>query len=152
MIRSTWIPCEPINKSQLELLNAVRNSEIHTFGWPIGITLDNREDFRPQPVADGIRVEIAIAEQTLSDRSSHDHWVLRSNGDFYLLKSLFEEERADGKIFFNTRIVRVTESLLFAANLYQNLGAASENEIKHSCYSSGVGRAGAFVIKSGPLR
>lgn len=120
---------EPINKSQLELLNAVRNSEIHTFGWPIGIILDNREDFRPKPVADGIRAEIAIADQVPSDRSSYDYWALRSNGDFYLLKSLFEDERADGKIFFNTRIVRVTESLLFASNLYQNLGAAPETKL-----------------------
>lgn len=31
----------PVNKSQIELLSAVRSSEIQTFGWPIGVLLEN---------------------------------------------------------------------------------------------------------------
>jgi hypothetical protein len=115
-----------LNKSQIELLNAVRKSEIRTFGWPIGVTLENRDEYRPRPFENGIRAEVTITEHGLSGTPSYDYWALRSSGDFYLLQSLFEDQRAENKIFFNTRIVRVTEALLFAANLYNNLGAAPE--------------------------
>jgi hypothetical protein len=117
-----------INKSQLELLNAVKASEIRTFGWPIGAVL-NRDEYRPRPYEDGIRAEISITQSALSGLPSYDYWALRSNGDFYLLQSLFEDERAEGKIFFNTRIVRVTEALMFASNLYQNLGVPPETNL-----------------------
>lgn len=39
----------------------------------------------------------------------------------YLLKTIFEDDRDNGKIFFNTRIVRVTETLLYCARLYNRL-------------------------------
>lgn len=120
---------DAIAKSQVELLNAVRRSEIRTFGWPIGVILDNREEYRPRPLADGIRAEIAISEGTLTGRKSYDYWALRSNGDFYLLQSLFEDQRTENAVFFNTRIVRVTEAILFAANLYENLGVAPETKV-----------------------
>ena len=115
---------DPINKSQVELLNAVRNSEIHTFGWPIGILVENRDEFRPRPVADGIVAEVAITQGLMSGKSSYDSWALRNNGDFYLLQSLFEDERAEQRVFFDSRIVRVTESLMFCANPYENLGVS----------------------------
>ena len=72
-----------LSKSQIELLNAVKLSEIRTFGWPIGITLENREEHRPRPYKDGIKAEVSIAE---GDRTSFDYWAARSNGDFYLLQ------------------------------------------------------------------
>jgi hypothetical protein len=108
-----------LSKSQIELLNAVRLSEIRTFGWPIGITLENREEYRPRPYKDGIRAEVSIAE---GDRTSFDYWAARSNGDFYLLQSLFEDTRKSNQIFFDTRVVRVTESLMFLQSLYNKLG------------------------------
>ncbi len=114
---------EELSKSQLELLNAVRKSEIHTFGWPIGVTLENRDEYKPRPYGDGIRAEIAIAKESLSGRQSYDYWAARRNGDFYLLQSLFEDMRGENLLFFNTRIIRVAEALMFAANLYTNLGA-----------------------------
>jgi hypothetical protein len=114
------------SKSQLDLLNAVRQSEIRTFGWPIGILLENREEYRPRPYGDGIRAEVSIDQQ---DRKSFDYWALRSNGDFYLLQSLFEDQRRTGEIFFDTRIVRVTESLMFAQRLYTNLGVPPDARV-----------------------
>lgn len=42
---------------------------------------------------------------------------------FFLTQSFFEDQRTTNTIFFNTRIVRVAETLLFANNLYTNLGA-----------------------------
>ncbi len=56
-------------------------------------------------------------------RDSHyDYWALRRNGDYYLRKSLFEDQRDPTAIFFNTRIVRNTELLLYALRLYDRLG------------------------------
>jgi hypothetical protein len=115
-----------LSKSQIELLNAVRLSEIKTFGWPIGITLENREEYRPRPYKDGIRAEVSIAE---GERTSFDYWAARSTGDFYLLQSLFEDRREPSQIFFDTRIVRITESLMFIESLYRKLGAPPEAEV-----------------------
>jgi len=53
---------DPVNKAQIELLNAVRHAEIQTFGWPIGVLLENVDEYRPKPVADGIRAEISIPD------------------------------------------------------------------------------------------
>ena len=117
-----------INKSQLELLNAAKASQIRTFGWPIGLVA-TREEYRPRPHPDGVRAEISVDQSAISGRASYDYWALRSNGDFYLLQSLFEDDRGEKKIFFNTRIVRVTESLMFAANLYSTLGVAAETRL-----------------------
>ncbi len=116
----------PLSKSQIELLNAVKLSEIRTFGWPIGITLENREEYRPRPYKDGIKAEVSIAE---GDRTSFDYWAARSNGDFYLLQSLFEDSRKRDQIFFDTRVVRITESLMFTENLYRKLGAPPEARV-----------------------
>ncbi len=118
----------PLAKSQIELLNAVKHSEIRTFGWPIGITLENRDEYRPRPYGDGIRAEVSIDDGP-NGRRSYDYWSLRSNGDFFLLQSLFEDSRTTKEIFFDTRIVRVTESLMFAERLYNKLGAPPESRI-----------------------
>jgi len=117
-----------INKSQLELLNAAKASQIRTFGWPIGLVA-TREEYGPRPYPDGIRTEISIDQSAMTGRPSYDYWALRSNGDFYLLQSLFEDDRAEKKIFFNTRIVRVTESLMFASKLYSTLGVGPETRL-----------------------
>lgn len=117
-----------IAKTQIELLNAVRQSEIRTFGWPIGITLENRDEYRPRPYGDGIRAEVSVGNKP-DDRQSYDYWSLRSNGDFFLLQSLFEDSRKPKEIFFDTRIVRVTESLMFTERLYTTLGAPPDSNI-----------------------
>jgi hypothetical protein len=118
----------PLSKSQIELLNAVKQSEIRTFGWPIGLTLENKEQYRPKPYGNGIRAEISIVGAP-NERTSFDYWALRSNGDFYLLQSLFEDTRTTKKVFFDTRIVRVTECLMFIENLYNKLGAPQEARV-----------------------
>jgi hypothetical protein len=118
----------PLQKSQIELLNAVKQSEIRTFGWPIGITLESRDEYRPRPYGDGIRAEVSIGDNSMS-RQSYDYWSLRSNGDFFLLQSLFEDSRKRGEIFFDTRVVRVTESLMFIERLYTALGAQPDSKV-----------------------
>tara|TARA_R110002051_G_scaffold273420_1_gene334052 strand:- start:620 stop:1810 length:1191 start_codon:yes stop_codon:yes gene_type:complete len=119
---------EPIEKSQIELLEAIDSSTISTFGWPIGVTLRNVEGFKPRPSGDGIRAEIAIKREAITDRESYDYWAARKNGDFYFLQNLFEDQRTEGKIFFNTRIIRVTESLMFLGRMAEKLGVPEETK------------------------
>ena len=108
-----------VNVLQSELLNKAREAQIETFGWPIGIVLD-RNELRPRPTTDGIVTEVAIQDADRG-RQSYDYWTLSKNGDFYLLKSIFEDERKENTIFFNIRIVRITETLLYSARLYSGL-------------------------------
>ena len=107
---------------QPQLLSAVEASQVHTFGWPIGIVL-NRDDNRPFPTADGVKAEVVINgdNSSLDDRVSYDYWQLRQTGDFYFLQTLFEDERAENALFFDTRIIRTTELLLFLSRLYSRL-------------------------------
>ena len=103
-------------KNQRELDEAARTSTIPTFGWPIGIYLENRDEYRPRPKADGI-----VAEVEADIRDSYDYWTIRRNGDYFLLKTIYEDTEDPQKIFFDTRIVRVTEVLLYCARLYNRL-------------------------------
>ncbi|MHC4267543.1 MAG: hypothetical protein ACYSTS_03670 [Planctomycetota bacterium] len=51
-------------------------------------------------------------------------------------KSLYEDNEVENQIFFNTRIVRTAEILMFLSNLYKNLGVQEESclslKLKHS--------------------
>lgn len=122
---------EPISRSQVDLLTAVRAAEIRTFGWPIGIILSNREEYKPRPFANGVRAIVNIERDNVSGEKSYDYWALSTTGDFFLLQSLFEDMREPGgsRIYFNTRIVRVTEALMFAEGLYKQLGVPVETRL-----------------------
>ena len=74
----------------------------------------------PRPTTDGIVTEVAIEGAGTQGRM-YDYWTLSKDGDFYLLKSIFEDERKEKTIFLNIRIVRITETLLYAARLYSGL-------------------------------
>jgi hypothetical protein len=138
-----------LRKNQHELLQAMERAVIHTFGWPIGIVM-TRPDSRPRPTSDGIRAEVAREINDYADRVSYDYWSLRKDGDFYLLKSLFEDEREPGKIYFNTRIVRITEVFLFCARLYNTLGVDATEIVKVRVRHSGL--AGRMLSSVGSRR
>lgn len=140
----------PIAKSQVELLSSVKRSNIRHFGWPIAIVLDSRGEYRPQPVEDGIEAEIAIRSDEESSRSSYDYWSAGKTGNFFLLQSLFEDARKEGKIFFNTRIVRVAESLLFLDGYYKHLGVSAETIVDIRFTHSNI--AGRELDSSNPRR
>jgi hypothetical protein len=112
------------NRTQNDLLQAADQSQIHTFGWPIGI-VGTSDSHRPRPTKEGIVSEIYVRGNNL-----YDYWALRSDGDYYLLNSLFEDSRNPKAIFFNTRIVRITEAVLHCARLYKQLGIP-ENTLVH---------------------
>ncbi|MGA8577906.1 MAG: hypothetical protein WB579_04450, partial [Bryobacteraceae bacterium] len=94
--------------------------------------------------------EISIPKSAMTGRPSYDYWTLRNNGDFYLLQSLFEDDRDKNAIFFNSRIVRVTEGLLFGANLYKALDVPDETKV--SVRVAHRGFAGRTLSSSNPQR
>jgi hypothetical protein len=110
------------NWTVTELREAVAASQIDTFGWPIGVFYDQDPD-RALPTAGGIRAVVNFNHQrTRSDWVHLDVWSLRKTGDFYMLRDYFEDTRIQPSvIFFNTRIVQVTELLLFLSRLYSRL-------------------------------
>ena len=116
------------NFDQQKLTEAVERSQIHTFGWPIGIIDESNEGFTPKPVDNGIYVEGKTERKDIY-KGTYDYWALNCRGDFYQLKSIYEDTKNTIAIFFNTRIVRVTETLLFCEKLYSNLGLADENPL-----------------------
>jgi len=126
--------------SQKTLLEAGEKAEIKTFGWPIGVTLD-RQDCRPRPRSGGIFAEVPL--------DTYDYWALQRNGDFYLLQSLFEDMKQQPRtsIYFNTRIVRVTEALLYCARLYLNLGIDRSTLVSFGAKHGGL--AGRILSASG---
>ena len=125
-IRAAIHPPKP-NKNQVELNDAARHAQIETFGWPIAAYLDV-EGLRPKPRADGI-----VASIRPDSKDSFDYWSIRRNGDLYFVGSLFEDERppgASGKfLFFDTRIVRVTEAILYCIRLYSTLGVDRSSKV-----------------------
>ena len=142
---------EPQAKSQLDLLNAMRKAEIKTFGWPIGLLLESRDEYRPRPTADGISAEVAIRDgKGHSGQASYDLWAARNNGDFYLLQSLFEDERGTSALFFNTRIVRIAETFLFLAGFYENLGVDAVTRVSVRIAHRGL--AGRTLTSAGGTR
>jgi hypothetical protein len=133
-----------IEKSPSDLVIAARQAAIHTFGWPIGLVLENNPDGRPRPISDGIFAEIHSID------GAYDYWALGREGQFYSLMSLFEDERAERKLFFDTRIVRVTEAIMHAINLYKALGAELGAMIELVVVHSGL--EGRTLAAASPYR
>lgn len=120
-----------INKSQRELDEAARKSEIQTFGWPIGVYLYNVPESKPHPTTEGIVAEIVT--------ESYDYWTINKAGDFYSLISLFEDQKNNsGHLFFDTRVIRITESLLYCARLYSFFDIAPHRNAFFSIRHSGL--------------
>jgi len=113
-----------LNKELDELLRATEKARIRTFGWPLGAMDNTNPEYRPKPTREGI-----VNELDFENKESYDYWTLRRDGTFYLLKSLFEDKRKPGHIFFNTRIVRITEALLYSVRLYSELELPSDKHV-----------------------
>jgi cellulose biosynthesis protein BcsQ len=120
-----------ITKQLPELLSIAERAAIHTFGWPIGLVMQNRKEFRPLPTNDGLTAEIRTEHD-------YDYWALRTNGDFYTLMALFEDDRAEKTLFFDTRIVRTTEAILHCIKLYQSMEVEGNATISFSCRHGGL--------------
>ncbi len=121
----SYSPLNKLSKSQTELLRAAPEAQIMTFGWPIGIVPDV-PSLNPMARADCIVANVTDEDFHLN---RYDYWVLRQNGDFYTLLSLFEDTEWEQKIFVLTRIQRVTEVFLHCAGLYKQLGLGPSDRI-----------------------
>jgi hypothetical protein len=105
------------------LVTAAYETQIHTFGWPIAPVIYGN-NFDPKPIQDGIRVVI----NDVAD-NAFDYWTLKKNGEFYILKSLFEDRRGGSKIFVDTRVIRSAEVFLRTARLYKYLGVPIDKKM-----------------------
>lgn len=131
--------------SPSKLRSAASDSMIHTFGWPLGVILEGVPECQPRPRSDGIVTQVHVGSG--SSDAHYDYWALRRNGDFFIRKSLFEDLRDPTAIFFNTRIVRNTELLMYALRLYDRLGVdrstGFEVELRYGGLSGRVLRGAA---------
>jgi hypothetical protein len=115
------------NMDNLKLIKAVRESQIPTFGWPVGIMDENREKLRPKPLRNGI----VLSCYRLGGRETFDFWALKNDLSFYLMKNYFEDVEVSehDRIFFNTRIHQTAEMLLFLSNIYRKFDIDGEREV-----------------------
>jgi len=78
-------------------------------GWPIGIVLEDQENFRLRPTNEGIVATVSIETNSSLGRS-FDYWTLTRSGDFCTIRSLSEDnleaDRARKAIYFEVRIAR----------------------------------------------
>jgi len=136
------IVCSPSDeeKKLTDLNEAAKTSQIKTFGWPIGVFIEGREDFSPKPTADGICAKIVFKDDNIQGREnySYDYWAIKKDGSFYMLKSLFEDQRKLGYIFFDTRIIRIAEVLMYISNLYKKIGIDENAEFMVQIKYSGI--------------
>lgn len=129
----------PTSATQPTVYAAIQESTISTFGWPIGVVLANRDEFRPRPTVDGVEAEIPITGGGFTGgRTSYDFWKMFGDGRFYTLMSLFEDERIEDSLFWDTRTVRATEGLLLLARLYRRLNASDNDQVAVTIRHAGL--------------
>jgi hypothetical protein len=111
-----------LTSSRSSLLDAVKGAGFG-FGWPIAVVLNN-DEYGARPSEDGIYANV-------SEASRYHYWALRGDGDFFAMRSLSEDdEGARDRIFFDTRIVQITETLLYCERLYGRLEVAPRSEVR----------------------
>lgn len=112
-----------INATSQDLLTAANNSQIATYGWPIGVMDLNTKELKPKPIKRGIQLHF------IKKHKHFDYWALRENGTFYLLMSFIEDSNRENQIIKTTRIFKTVEILLYLSNLYKNLNVAQNTNI-----------------------
>lgn len=131
-----------------ELLRVAEKVQLPNTGWAMGLVLHSNGK-RPRPTKEGISARIMA-----DSRSSYDYWALKKDGEFYLLRSLTENEFKEPVIAFDIRIVRITEALLYSARLYSALGASDDSQVVISISHGGlkdhaITRSDHFFISRG---
>jgi len=130
-----------LNASPEQLLEAARHAQVPTFGWPLGVVL---QDAVASTLADAQGIEAVLDRP--SDDETFDLWACRANGDRYIFTTLFEDRRNPDVIAVNTRIQRVTEALLHLARFYRWLGAPDNATIRLRIRHGGL--QGRFLTRS----
>jgi hypothetical protein len=63
---------------------------------------------------------------------SYDYWSLSRYGAFYQAHSCFEDQKGSDAVFFDTRIVRTTEALLYCSRVYERFGVDPQSWVRMS--------------------
>lgn len=137
-----YMPNSELNVPLSDLVRFADLSQVHSFGWPIAPVIHD-DRFKPVPFENGIR---CLIEQN----GMFDFWTLKPDGKFYILKSLFEDIRGGGKIFFDTRIIRTMEVLWRTARLYKQMGA--NDDVIIECEIEYGGLANRKLMAANPNR
>lgn len=134
------------DRAQTELLKIAEKAEVRITGWPIGVVLHD-DNLKPNPELDGIRAIISSG--------SFDYWTLKKDGGFYFLRSY--EEDVDEKrnkrgenIYFDTRICRIVEAVMYCSRLYKEFNIGTEKEIYFSILHTGL--KGRSIAASKPSK
>ena len=110
-----------INVKKRELKNAVISARIKPFGTAIVGPARERPELM-KIVKGGIRFEFK--------NRYHTKWLLRQDGSFFLVKTLYEDkEGMKDVVLFDVLIRRLAESLVFSRNLYTELKGRQRNRI-----------------------
>lgn len=116
--RSMEILISPIrlnlNLSQNEIVKIADESQIITFGWPIGIIFRYESGLKPFSKSDGVLSEV----NELKTNPSYDYSYFKKNGQIFIAKSLFEDPNFPDSIIQDARIRRTTEILLYVSRYY----------------------------------
>lgn len=139
---SASVDNSPLSVPNDQLLIAADETQIHTFGWPIGVVL-HVPDLKPRSKADGIEAEI-------KSNDCYDYWCLKQNGNYYYIGSFFEDSRVKNKLYIDTRIIRITEGVWRIVRLYKWLKVPLENTISF-CIRHG-GLKGRTLAVASPSR
>lgn len=130
-----------ILKSQMELLTAASQAQVHTTGWPTGVVPDRTDESRPQSTSEGIFARIAIGHPWKPGRI-YAYWSLNKSGDFYSLMSLWEDDsdevRSQKVIWSDSRIIRAADALIHCSNLYKVLGVEPNTRIEMTVRYAGL--------------
>ena len=130
-------PISPkLNLSQNEIVKIADESQVMTFGWPIGIIYRYETVLKPFPKSDGVLSEI----NGLETNPSFDYSYFKKNGQIFIAKSIFEDPHFPDSIIQDARIRRTTEVLLYVSRYYSRCKLSSneliELEIKYKGLSN----------------
>lgn len=103
-----------LNLSQNEIVKIADESQIMTFGWPIGIIYRYESGLKPFSKSDGVLSEI----NGLKINPSFDYSYFKKNGQIFIAKSIFEDPHYPDSIIQDARIRRTTEILLYVSRYY----------------------------------
>lgn len=130
----TSTPTKPILElNQKSILEIVKNSEIHTYGWSIGIIFHN-DALKPIPKSDGVLSEIVIKDNP----KSYDYSYYKKNGQNYIINTFNEDNYSNDQLLIVTRIYRVTEALMYLSRYYLNAKLPEDVEIEIRIRHSGL--------------
>lgn len=126
--RSMEILVSPIRPklilSQNEIVKIADESQVMTFGWPIGIIYRYETGLKPFSKSDGVLSEI----NGLETNPSFDYSYFKKNGQIFIAKSIFEDPHFPDSIIQDARIRRTTEVLLYVSRYYSRC-KLSPNEL-----------------------